>query len=119
MIGTCRFCGQTKIVDDRFTEGQANAEATSMCNCPEGKIFRQNIKTLKLIYDICTKPAKHSAFNPMTEEESDNIVSLASCIADGIFDKAVVTQGDNRFTMVRDGKGVLKFSRQKLVEIGV
>lgn len=118
MKGICRFCGQVVVVEDGFTQPQADAEATLECSCSEGKAYRDNMHALETIYEICTEPDEDCMRN-MTEEEADNIVSLASCIMDGLFDKAVITAGESTITISRSSKGKLECTRSRIVEIGV
>lgn len=118
MKGTCRFCGQIIMVEDGFDQETANAQATAECSCPEGKMHRENMSTLETIYDLCADPDE-DCFRRMSEEESDNILSMASCIMDGMFDKAVITYGESTITIWRNQKGKLECTRSRRVEIGV
>ena len=52
IIGTCRFCGQSKAVE-AIDEAGANEIATAECNCEEGKMFRKKEECLEYIMDIC------------------------------------------------------------------
>ena len=118
MKGTCRFCGQIVVVEDGFDQETANAQATAECNCPEGKQFRDNVSALEDIYEICTEPGE-DCFRSMTEEEADNIVSIATCIMDGLFDYAEIHQGESEIRISRSRKGRLEFSRSRTVELSI
>lgn len=42
-MGTCRFCGQTFMIETisgEATEAQLEEHATQMCNCPEAKAYQ-------------------------------------------------------------------------------
>ena len=46
MIGECKFCRQTMIVEDAADQQNANDYATMHCECQEGRRFR-NIEDMK------------------------------------------------------------------------
>lgn len=43
MMGTCRCCGQKKVIPDAETQEQADLEATRNCTCSDGVVVRRQI----------------------------------------------------------------------------
>lgn len=42
-MGTCRCCGQKKVVPDAMNQAEADLEATRNCNCQDGVAVRRQI----------------------------------------------------------------------------
>lgn len=43
MMGTCRCCGQKKVVPDAMSQAEADLEATRSCTCSDGVSVRRQI----------------------------------------------------------------------------
>ena len=117
IIGTCRFCGQSKAVE-AIDEAGANEIATAECNCEEGKMFRKKEKCLEYIMDICQAPASDTGVKPLPSEYALFVRQAGDLVALKALQKVTIDYMDTTITL-RPGTEdkPVKFSRSWKLEI--
>ena len=117
IIGTCRFCGQSKAVE-AIDEAGANEIATAECNCEEGKMFRKKEECLEYIMDICQAPASDTGVKPLPSEYALFVRQAGDLVALKALQKVTLDYMDTTITL-RPGTEdkPVKFSRSWKLEI--
>ena len=117
IIGTCRFCGQSKAVE-AIDEAGANEIATAECNCEEGKMFRKKEECLEYIMDICQAPASDTGVKPLPSEYALFVRQAGDLVALKALQKVTIDYMDTTITL-RPGTEAkpVKFSRSWKLEI--
>ena len=117
IIGTCRFCGQSKAVE-AIDEAGANEIATAECNCEEGKMFRKKEECLEYIMDICQAPASDTGVKPLPSEYALFVRQAGDLVALKALQKVTIDYMDTTITL-RPGteNKPVKFSRSWKLEI--
>lgn len=117
ITGTCRFCGQTSLVE-ADTEAEANAIASKQCSCGEGEAYREKEACLDRIEEICRAPKEEAGVMPLTFEEARLIRQIADRVAISAIDGASI---DIKGTVIRLKPGTekkpVKFGRSWKLEI--
>lgn len=117
MLGTCRFCGQRKMVQ-AMSEAVANEVATSECNCEEGESFRKKEACLDRIAEICKAPKNEAGVTPLSEDLAVFVRGIADRVAIKSIESATI---EYMGTVIKLRPGTeekpVKFSRSWKLEI--
>lgn len=106
-IGTCKYCGQTKMIQTIAPVSQAELDnmATDMCMCPEAKTERRK-KERKAKIDAYIN--KH--FSPQTADFVHNAVEM---VEQFIVDKISINMDSKTYTIWIDSDSWLHIKMQK------
>ncbi|MCL2107788.1 MAG: hypothetical protein FWH20_00385 [Oscillospiraceae bacterium] len=88
--GTCRFCGQNRIVDEKYKKlpGEKRDEAvTNACTCPEARravrVKEQIEKARNCINQLCGEEAASIGISPIKTEAIEQMYAVVDSIANG------------------------------------
>lgn len=110
--GTCRFCGQTKIVETvgDITQAQADEIATKECTCSHAKVWQNRQSKIK----------KATEWAEYRFEKTPNILSIFTEAFDLItnhdIEKVSIKEGDWTHQIFLDSDGFLNVKSSKKVE---
>lgn len=117
-IGSCTFCGQTKMVriEEDLTQEeknrQANWEATMQCGCEMSKAWSERQSNINYAQSYIKNKLR------ATEEVKDVMLKAAEIIGNGYADKVVINHGEVEFkAYVKKQKIIVK--KKKVIEEGM
>lgn len=117
-IGSCTFCGQTKMVriEEDLTQDeknrQANWEATMQCGCEMSKTWSERQSNINYAQSYIKNKMR------ATEEVKDVLLKAAEIIGNGYADKVVINHGEVEFkAYVKKQKIIVK--KKKVIEEGM
>lgn len=117
-IGSCTFCGQTKMVriEEDLTQEeknrQANWEATMQCGCEMSKAWSERQSNINYAQSYIKNKLR------ATEEVKDVLLKTAEIIGNGYADKVVINHGEVEFKVyVKKQKIIVK--KKKVIEEGM
>lgn len=117
-IGSCTFCGQTKMVriEEDLTQEeknrQANWEATMQCGCEMSKAWSERQSNINYAQSYIKNKLR------ATEEVKDVLLKAAEIIGNGYADKVVINHGEVEFkAYVKKQKIIVK--KKKVIEEGM
>lgn len=128
MIGECKFCRQTMLVEGEETQERANEYATINCKCEEGRKFR-NIEDMKSAaksnakelfelkeYDPPFPDDIYQQRNKALLKLMDNVIDQ---VAAGVIEKATIKIGERTtasiFITAKDGIRIKKNYKEEYV----
>lgn len=124
MTGTCKFCGQTMIVENAESQKAADEYASMHCKCDQGRNYR-NIEDMK---DAAKENAKALFTVPEDASEkkiheNEELLKLMNCIienvAEGVIEKATVKVNErvtaSIFITTKDGIRIKKNYKEEYV----
>lgn len=117
-IGSCTFCGQTKMVriEEDLTQEeknrQANWEATMQCGCEMSKAWSERQTAI----NYCQSYIKNKL--RATEEVKDVLLKAAEIIGNGYADKVVINHEEVEFK-VYEKKQKIIVKKKKVIEEGM
>ena len=117
-IGSCTFCGQTKMVrrEEDLTQEeknrQANWEATMQCGCEMSKAWSERQSNINYAQSYIKNKLR------ATEEVKDVLLKAAEIIGNDYADKVVINHGEVDFK-VYEKKGKIIVKKKKVIEEGM
>lgn len=114
MTGTCKFCGQTRIVPFNFTQAEADVYAAENCSCDNSlkkcRQLRENIDTL------CGEECKQFGMDILEEKTIEALKDVGTLCVYGYIGSATFTiKGTSiGIRQIKDGVSV---SRKKVSSV--
>lgn len=128
--GTCKFCGQARIVDIVIDEDDiddiefdseeekdrlavlADAKATEQCTCPESREAFAMAKVDEVLNILCGDHAVENGYDSRADEEQMQMLrNVCLCVYRQTISSAVLNMlGDT--IKIRDKDGVIKIKRE-------
>lgn len=127
MLGECKFCGQTMIVEDAVEQQEADKYATMHCECQEGRKFR-NIEDMKeaayanaeALFKIDDEvPFPDDALIARNKQLLELMKNAINAVAAGVIEKATIKIGERTtasiFITATDGIRIKKNYKEEYV----
>ncbi len=114
--GTCRFCGQTKIIEvpDSMPQNEVDEEATLECKCPDAKVYKEKKEKEEQI-EMAKTSAKGTTFELFHEEfpEIEDVLNYAmDALTAKKFKKLSITTGGKTKATISFAKDTIKVERE-------
>ena len=116
MTGTCKHCGQTKIVRAASQE-EADRIAAMECNCPGGDMERRKKQVKEQLDELIGYLAPDNGWEPAKEETFDAIREIAEQIAEEKITSCAMRIDDTNLKLSRN-KGKITIERSKTIKQG-
>lgn len=110
--GTCKYCGQMKIVQ-AADEEDANLKVTRSCTCPESRLERKRTQIRNTIMDLCGAGGAQRGFMELTDEQKNAVIMLAEMVESGRAISVSLRMADSAIKLSTDADGNLKFRRDR------
>ena len=116
MTGTCRYCGQTKIVTAESQE-DADERVTVECSCPGGELERKKKHVREQLDELIGELSPDNDWDPVKKETFDSILEVAYCVAEGSISSCAM-RVDNTNLKITSSKGKINIERSKTIRQG-
>ena len=110
--GTCKFCGQMKMVD-AADEEDANVKVTNSCSCPDARLMRKRKQIRTLITQICGEEGAKRGFEQLDSEQMTIVIQLAEMVESGHVISVNLRMADSAIKLSTNADGILKFRRDR------
>lgn len=111
-MGTCKFCGQTRMVKTigDITQSKADEIATNECSCKDAKVFQNRESKIKKAQEWVRLRFEHQ---PNIQEVFNVAVEA---VANHDIEKTSIKEGDWTHNIFLDSDGYLNVKSSKKVE---
>lgn len=116
MTGTCKHCGQTKIVQ-AASQDEADHKAAIDCTCPGGDAERRKKQVKEQLDELIGYLAPDNGWEPAKEETFDAIREIADQIAEEKITSCAMRLDDTNLKISRN-KGKITIERSKTIKQG-
>lgn len=116
MLGTCRCCGQTKIVKAE-TQEEANEITTLDCSCPGGEIERRKKQVEDQLDQLIGELAPDNGWEAVKPEVYRTISELAAKISEGEITSCTIRIDETNLRITRT-KGRINIEWSKTIRQG-
>lgn len=116
MTGTCRFCGQTKIVTAGSQE-EADMIATADCGCHGAELARKKKHVGEQLDELIGELAPDNGWDPVRPKVYEVILQLAYQITENHISSCAMRVDDTNLKITRN-KGKINIERSKTVRQG-
>lgn len=119
MYGTCRFCGQQKIVS-AADQADADIKATNECTCPDAVLNKKRKRVTEYMQSICSgDDATEAKFQMFDSDQTHVAVNLAELIQLGKFLNAKIVSEDSVLKISLSKNKEVRISRERREKIEV
>lgn len=116
MTGTCRECGQTKIVK-AWNQEEADEAATLDCSCPGGELARRKKHVGEQLDELIGELAPDNGWDPVRPEVFQAVREIANHIAENRITSCAMRIDDTNLKISRS-KGKINIERSKTIRQG-
>lgn len=88
--GTCRFCGQSRMVDAEDEE-KANGIASVECDCDQAKNWKKIMTMRNTVDQMFGFGADERGFSSLAQSQTGAIKTMAELVMGGAFDSCTLT----------------------------
>lgn len=113
MMGTCLYCGQTRIVMDSIDQEQADIIATRECGACDNPVKR-SYQAGNNIEELCGENARAYGMQTLSEELLELLKAASSHIIEGSLKSVSVNTNDSVITIRKSGPGA-SVTRKKVI----
>ena len=116
MLGTCMYCGQTKIVKAQ-TQEEANEMTTLDCSCPGGEMVRRKKQVEDQLDQLIGELAPDNGWDAVKPEVYRTISELAAKISEVEITSCTIRIDETNLRITRT-KGRINIERSKTIRQG-
>lgn len=116
MTGTCRYCGQTKIVEAE-SQKDADERVTIDCSCPGGELERKKRHVQEQLDELIGELAPDNGWDPVRPAVFNTILKIAYHIVENDISSCAMRVDDSNLKITRS-KGKINIERSKTIRQG-
>lgn len=87
-FGNCKFCGQMLMYKADHEYEDPYVGATMHCECAESVRYQRSGKAKLAVERVCVTDAAANGFDPLSEDQVNQVQSVCESILSGIIEKA-------------------------------
>lgn len=121
--GCCQYCGQyANSINSFVSQMEADAWATSQCNCDRGRAAREILKNIErakgILQMVCGKDCERNGFKPVDCELYEFLETMIDHVGRGELSAITsVLPGRSTITIKRNVKGEISVKRRLIFEV--
>ena len=111
--GTCRFCGQTRMVV-AADQQDADIKVSGSCTCPESKLLQKQQRIREIVQGICGDDGAELGFMQLDAQQIEVVQALAEMTVSGRISGVTLRTEESFISIGRSADVELKISRKRI-----